>query len=105
LRANHSLFGFMIMFVMDASTSRWVFPLMMFVFSSLILVNLSLLYVVLHNTNRGSALVALTKVKSKIFATGVLKNQIFHFIFFGEFDDIDNSKSLLKSPHNLRYKQ
>jgi hypothetical protein len=26
LRANHSLFGFMIMFVMDASTSRWIFP-------------------------------------------------------------------------------
>ncbi len=38
-------FGFMIMFVMDASTSRWIFPLMMFIFSSLILVNLSLLYV------------------------------------------------------------
>jgi hypothetical protein len=25
LRANHSLFGFMIMFVMDASTSRFFF--------------------------------------------------------------------------------
>jgi hypothetical protein len=33
------------MFVMNASTSRWIFPLMMFIFSSLILVNLSLLYV------------------------------------------------------------
>jgi hypothetical protein len=42
---NHSSFGFMIMLVMDASTSRWIFPLMMFIFSSLIHVNLSLLYV------------------------------------------------------------
>jgi hypothetical protein len=33
------------MFVMDASTSRWFFPMMMFRFSSYILFNLSLLYV------------------------------------------------------------
>jgi hypothetical protein len=45
LRANHSSFGFMIMSIMDASTSRWIFPLMTFLFSSLILFNLSLLYV------------------------------------------------------------
>jgi hypothetical protein len=60
---------------------------------------------VLHNTKHGRVLVALAKVKSKIFSPGVFKNKVFHFIFFCEFNDINNSKSLLKSLYNARCKQ